>query len=263
MKYQFVAFILAINFLNAGCGVRNSVMKGNGGPFSGGISLSSSSLCYLEISNGNKWHAEEIENRAELLKIVERFSGNADSLIIPVFPTVYSPGFGMETDYLYFDVLLNQAGIKKGDKVLVVGSGSGADVWVAWLKSGVKIYAIDINPIAVANTIATAQIGGFPVDARNGDILTYETNGDFSNFDFVLWNMPMITNKDSALYMETQLMHDGDDGNVLDGFLKKLKKMLRKGGRAVIWNSKEAKTRIDHYDRVFEENDAAVFIIDL
>jgi methylase of polypeptide subunit release factors len=53
---------------------------------------------------------------------------------------------------------------------LVIGCGSGADTWAAWLKSRTLVHAIDINPMAIVNTYATARLGGYHVEAVAGDI---------------------------------------------------------------------------------------------
>lgn len=53
---------------------------------------------------------------------------------------------------------------------LVIGCGSGADTWAVWLKSRTLVHAIDINPMAIVNTYATARLGGYHVEAVAGDI---------------------------------------------------------------------------------------------
>jgi SAM-dependent methyltransferase len=144
-------------------------------------------------------------------------------MIVPIFPTVYNPV--CETDKIYYDAILEN--VQEGDKVLVVGCGSGADSWVAWTRCKTKIYAIDINEMAILNTYATANIGGFEVRPICGDIRDIELPDDFKDFDWVLWNLPfMHTGR-----LEYQNHHDGDDGSVIEAFVKLLPQL---GRRAII-----------------------------
>lgn len=200
------------------------------------------SLCYIEADANSGWYAEDIWNKKNLNKLLIRYTFKR-GLIIPIFPTVYSPGgANFKADVQYYNFLLKQGGIKKNDKVLVIGSGSGSDVWVAWLKTQAKVYAIDINPIAVANTKATAQIGGFPVEAIKGDIREMSLPKGFSDFDYVLWNMPFIF--ESCTYA-TETLHDCDDGSIIKKFTALLPRLLKQGGKAIILNTKLAIDQID------------------
>jgi SAM-dependent methyltransferase len=198
-------------------------------------------LCYIEASAKSGWYAQNILKNADLAALNDRSARNP-SLVIPIFPTVYSPGddehFG--PDAAYYNYILKDSRIKKFDKVLVVGSGSGADSWVAWLKSRSRVFAIDINPLAVANTRAAAQIGTFPIRAIQGDIGTADLPEEFSGFDEVLWNMPFLDEGDYA----ENLFHDHDNGDVLDKFLARLPKLLKTGGEAILLNTQEAVDRM-------------------
>jgi methylase of polypeptide subunit release factors len=199
------------------------------------------SLCYIEASTKDGWYAQNILKQSDLTALHERSARNL-SLVIPIFPTVYSPGdnshFG--PDAAYYNYILKSSRIKKLDKVLVVGSGSGADSWVAWQKSQAMIFAIDINPVAVANTRATARIGTFPIRAIQGDIGTMELPQDFSGFDKVLWNMPFL---DEGNYSDN-LFHDHDHGDVLDKFLARLPALMNTGGEAILLNTQQAVDRM-------------------
>lgn len=198
-------------------------------------------LCYIEASAKGGWYAQNILKNADLAALKDRSARNP-SLVIPIFPTVYSPGDDnhLGPDAAYYNYLLKDSRIKKLDKVLVVGSGSGADSWVAWLKSRSRVFAIDINPLAVANTRAAAQIGTFPIRAIQGDIGTADLPEDFSGFDEVLWNMPFLDEGDYA----QDLFHDHDNGDVLDTFLARLPKLLKAGGEAILLNTQEAVDRM-------------------
>ena len=220
-------------------------------------------LCYLEADK--EWFACDLNNKDSLKKIFKRLLKSHNSIIIPVFPTVYSPGSNLTSDKPYFDTILNRAEIKENDKVLVVGSGTGADVWAAWLKSKTKVYALDINPIAVANTLATARIAKFPVNVIEADITKNELPSDFSDFDFVLWNMPVLNDPENHfnLSVPAEVFHDGDDGTILNQFLKRLPSLLKKKGKAIIWNTKKAADLVYYNKEIIPHGKFAVCIIQM
>jgi hypothetical protein len=218
-------------------------------------------LCLLEVHSKKGWFAEDIKDRNDLKRLYPRFMKGSGSLIIPVFPTVYSPGANLKTDKPYFDAIIRDAGIGEGAKVLVVGPGSGADVWLAWLRSKSKVYAADINPLAAANTRAVAALAGFPVEAVTADITQAALPAGFSGFDFVLWNMPMLNPQETTMDLPARLAHDGDDGRILDAFMAKLPGLLKKGGKAVVWNSARAGDLIPYPKTVIDHGRHAVYII--
>jgi SAM-dependent methyltransferase len=182
--------------------------------------------CHIQV-DGNDWLATP----ANTLRLRELVSTSDKELVLPVFPTVYKPN---NVDRLYYQSLL-ESGIACGDKVLVVGTGSGCDAWVAWLKSQSLVYVIDINPMAIANTRATARLGGFQVRALLGDICDVDLPEDFRDFDFVLWNMPFLKAGDYA-----DNFHDGDDGSILTSFLALMPSLLKENGQAIILNNAAA-----------------------
>lgn len=79
---------------------------------------------------------------------------------IPLFPSVYS------YNNPYVENLLEVAlpELSAGDGVLVLGTGAGLEAACIALKHEVCVDATDINPIATANTVATAR--RFGVDHR-------------------------------------------------------------------------------------------------
>ncbi|MFC1593978.1 class I SAM-dependent methyltransferase [Candidatus Omnitrophota bacterium] len=181
-------------------------------------------LCYMRV-DAEGWFVERIEKTAQIKELLKT---SAQELLIPIFPTVFQPA---PTAKLYYDTILG-SNIKKGDKVLVVGAGSGSDAWVAWLKSQSPIYAIEINPMAIANTYATSHLARFEVRQILGDIRSIDLPEDFHNFDFVLWHMPFIAGGD---ILESKY-HNGDDGSILKSFMELLPSLLKSNGQAIIRN---------------------------
>jgi hypothetical protein len=192
-----------------------------------GASKTCCKWCYMKVDEDG-WSAVPIEDESQLKK---RIVSTGKDLAIPIYPTVYVPS---EFDKPYNDTIL-QSDIKKGDKILVIGAGSGSDVWVAWLKSRSLVYAIEINPLGVANINTTAGLGRFPVKAIVGDIRNMEFPEDFRDFDYVLWNMPFLSITTSTL--EDRNYHFGDDGTILKSFLALLPSLLKKGGKVILYNS--------------------------
>ena len=86
--------------------------------------------------------------------VVDLFSGRFGEVAdIPLFPTVYP------YNNPYVENLLQVAlpDLADREEVLVLGTGSGLEAACVALRHQVRVDAIDINPIAVANTLATAR----------------------------------------------------------------------------------------------------------
>jgi methylase of polypeptide subunit release factors len=167
-------------------------------------------------------------------------------IVIPVLPTVFPPAADEQTlgivDQGYYKALCRDFGLRKGDDCLVTGSGTGLEAWICACKTGARVYAIDINPLAVANTRLTAQIGGFEVTAITGDnIITQNGISRFGEkcFDRIMWNMPSLTYK-IPFFVQRRLQGqwDGDrNGDTLKRFAAGLNKSLKSDGTALVWNT--------------------------
>jgi len=98
----------------------------------------------------------------------------APGIVFPVLPTVYSPATHdhIRDDFHYHSKIYTKATamkLKRGEQSLVIGPGTGIDVWILWHATGQPIYTIGINPLEIANTRIFAKIANIPVTAIVGD----------------------------------------------------------------------------------------------
>jgi len=209
--------------------------------------------CYLKVDE-NGWSAVYIKN---LLHLKELINTAEREIVIPVFPTVYVP---RNDDELYCNTIL-ESNIKIGDKVLVVGAGSGSDAWVASMKSQSLVYVIEINPMAIANMKTTARLANFQVKPILGDIRDVNLPDDFTDFDFVLWNMPFLHPHEKGKKLAERNFHDGDEGSILTAFLKRLPSLLKKDGQAIVLNTVESLDYFDYPDLTTKgDGDVMIYI---
>lgn len=208
--------------------------------------------CYLKV-DGNGWFTTSVNNLSTLQELINT-SATDTEMVIPLFPTVYAPDMD---DALYYNTIL-ASDIKQGDKVLVIGTGSGSDAWVAWLKSQSLVYVVEANPMAIANAKTTARLGNFQIKPILGDIRVVDLPEDFSNFDFVLWNMPFFSEKAT---IDDANFHDGDDGSILKCFLKLLPSLLKRDGQAIILNTADSSKLINLPNSPIKRDGSWVYII--
>jgi methylase of polypeptide subunit release factors len=143
------------------------------------------------------------------------------SLVYPDYPTVYSPAVDNNVAQArnmggHVHEALKALDPADGSDVLDVGTGSGYLSWVAWATGhatgrSLRMHALDINPLAVANAQEMARLAGFPLDAKvNDNVVDRDGHAAFpgTRFRFVIWDMPAIPHNPSRLLAQS----DGRDG---------------------------------------------------
>lgn len=102
-----------------------------------------------------------------------------------VFPNVFSPKYFNDTE-----LFAKNLPIRKGDKVLEIGSGTGAVVVSAVLKGADEAVAVDINSDAVVNT--KENVSKFGLDEKisvlQGNV--YDPVPKGKKFSAIFWNVP-------------------------------------------------------------------------
>ena len=210
---------------------------------------------YAEVdTETGEWRTEGLFflNRNVLEPAFENIPNKKDPLkhqiIVPVFPTVYSPGLHNVLDGSFYSHLAKEFPVEKGSDVLVVGPGSGLDAWCVSLRTGKKVHAIGINPLEVANLEMTARLGNFEVEAITADnIINEEGLPRFKGkkFNLVVWNMPEYAGGKEVKKFKPEPLEvywDGDPGGrALRRFAGGLPLVLKKRGWAMLWNGSPSK----------------------
>jgi release factor glutamine methyltransferase len=145
------------------------------------------------------------------------------------YPNVYSPiifpGAKKQTDIP----------IKKGDHFLEIGCGTGVFSVLAALEEADFVFAIDINPDAVANTIENATLHGVSDKMKviEGDMFSPLENDDL--FDIIFFNIPFCHRncKTDELTILGRSLYDPEH-DLLHRYFKEGKQHLRANGRMIL-----------------------------
>lgn len=163
----------------------------------------------------------------------------ADRILVPLYPTVYAPNPPVDGEY--YQGITNKLGLKKNDRVLVMGPGTGIDVWLVARRTAGRIRTVGLNPLEIASVKATAAAAGFEVEAKVGDnLIAPDGTPCFDGkFDKILWDTPAaVFGLKTAAGSKTRLqdLWDGDhEGDALKRFARGLPALLRPEGEGWIW----------------------------
>lgn len=178
----------------------------------------------------------------ELMRLFRDPAPERRRTVIPTFPTVYTLANITPDETAYLRQVSTKFTLPLDPKLLVLGPGTGVDTWIASFRTGQPVSVIGINPLEVANTVATAKIAGFKVRALVGDNVADEAGKlrfPGERFDAVFWNMPAVWADGFPEGHVPSLSDfwDGDVGSfVLSRLAKALPGLLKPGGGALLWN---------------------------
>jgi len=155
-------------------------------------------------------------------------------------PDVYPPS----DDSILF---INSLDLKKGEKVLEIGCGSGV-VSIHCARYGCSVTSGDINPEAVRLTRRNAELNGVDIDVRETDVYS---NID-ERFDAILFNLPYLPVDEDGLLARS--WSGGPDGlGPLPDLLEGAPEHLTENGRVIVVISSLMDTQalwdlLDDYD---------------
>lgn len=145
-----------------------------------------------------------------------------------VLPGVFSPAVFKNT-YFFADHIETVL----GESFLEIGSGTGLIAVMAALNGATKVIATDINPCAVANTQANAELHKVAekLTVLKSDIFTEIPQGQ--KFDTIFWNVPFMHHTKTNLSYLEQALFD-PYYTCLNRYLKEADQWLNPGGRVLI-----------------------------
>jgi len=142
-------------------------------------------------------------------------------IIIRECEEVYPP---REDSHLLLDCLE----VKKGERVLEMGCGSGI-ISLHCAKAGALVTAVDINPKAVSCTRMNAQRNRLEVEALLSDLFL-DVQG---SFDTLVFNPPYLPSEEKR-EIEASWAGGEDGVRVLERFLRGAPSHLNRGGKVVV-----------------------------
>ena len=154
-------------------------------------------------------------------------------LRLTVPPTVFHPRFFRTTRFLGEHI----AGLDlAGRHLLEMGCGSGLLSLLA-ARGGATVTAVDINPEAVAATLANAAANGLAGKVSGIVSDLFEDVPRNPGYDYILWNPPFypVEPTDNA----SHAWNAGEGYGVLDRFARQAGDHLRPGGKLMIQISTE------------------------
>jgi release factor glutamine methyltransferase len=146
-----------------------------------------------------------------------------------VHPGVFSPAYADGTEFF-----TEKLPYREGESFLEIGCGIGATAIFAALRGAREVVAVDINPLAVANTRENARIHGV------GSVVSTTVSDIFSavpkqRFDTIYWNMPFLRVPENYRYRSMLERSVFDPGYHLnERFLAEAPRYLAPKGRLLI-----------------------------
>ena len=160
---------------------------------------------------------------------IEPYQRKLASIKFTVLPKVY--GGGTDTE-----LLCESMDVKRGERVLDIGTGTGLVALYAKKKSAGHVLATDKSPQALKNAKLNSKKLGLKIQVRKADVFGRIND----RFDIITFNPPFT---DHAAKKDYHIMF-WDKGNAATKkFFAGLRDHLTKGGRAFIcWSSFGSRT---------------------
>jgi SAM-dependent methyltransferase len=151
--------------------------------------------------------------------------GRNETLRIPVFPTVFPPITPYTRNML--EVALETA--LPGERVLVMGCGSGVEAIALAKHRKVRVDCVDLNPLAVATAQAAARVYGFEkvISVWQSDLFSLVRE----KYHRIYFDSPLAV--PHAMDLGDRNLSDSD-GILLSRFLREVADHLRPAGRAYL-----------------------------
>jgi len=163
----------------------------------------------------------------------EKYKVNVLGKSFIIHPNIFSPKYFSDTEYFAENI-----SIKKGEKFLEIGCGSGIISIFAALNGASEITAIDISPYAVENTKENAKLYRLEnkISIYEGDV--YSPLSKTERFDTIFWNIPFMFTKrtDSITHLEKSVLNPNYD--LVKKFLEGAKSHLLPKGKILMGFSK-------------------------
>lgn len=175
-------------------------------------------------------HQYKVSARAKhLIDMHQQHGGDYEvifnDLKLQMFQEVFCPAYGEGSKQL-----ASHMNIQQGEKVLEIGTGSGALAILA-AKNASSVIATDISPIAYS--CAQQNIQRYELDRkvniRQGDL--FEPIGGDEKFSSILFNLPFMDGKPQSL-LEVAMYDDGHA--TLAAFIQNAHRYLAENGRIII-----------------------------
>ncbi len=135
-------------------------------------------------------------------------------------------------------LLARSLGVKKGERVLDMGTGCGILAVLAAEKAS-KVVAVDINPHAVTCAKKNAELNGVAakIETRRGDL--FDAVEADSKFDTILFNAPYLPVErcEGKNWIEKAWTGGKTGRNVIDRFIDKASTYLTRDGRILLVQS--------------------------
>jgi methylase of polypeptide subunit release factors len=145
-----------------------------------------------------------------------------------IMPEVFSPEYFSDTKRFCEAIKIND-----GEKILEIGSGTGALSVCSLLKGAGSVFATDINPRAVENTRRNATLHKVDqkLTAEIGDVYSAVPQG--MKFDTIIWNGPFLfSTKGDHSYIERSIFDK--DYSSFKRTIYGAKNYLKEKGRLII-----------------------------